>query len=78
MYLSIKDVKPLKDFQLLLKFENNEERLFDMKPFLNDGIFQELTDIHLFNSVKVSFDTIEWSNQADMDPEMLYEKSVPI
>jgi len=25
--------------------------------------------------VKVSYDTIEWPNKVDLDPEVLYEKS---
>lgn len=78
MYLSIVDVKPLKDYQLLLTFENGEKRIFDMKPYLNKGIFKELKDERVFRSVRVSFDSIEWSNQADIDPEVLYEKSFEI
>ena len=72
-YFAIIDVKPLEDYQLLLTFDNGEQRLFDMKPHLNTGIFKELKDKHKFNSVKVNFDTIEWCNKADIDPEMLYE-----
>ena len=75
MYLSVKDVKPNPDYLLHLTFENGEKRCFDMKPYLNTGIFSELKDIDLFNSVKVSFDTIEWSNEADLDPEFLYRGS---
>lgn len=75
MYLSIKDVKPLPDYKLLLTFENDEERVFDMKPYLNVGVFKQLQDVNLFNTVRVSFDTIEWDNEADLCPELLYEKS---
>lgn len=77
MYLSIKEVKPLDEYKLLLTFENDEVRLFDMNPYLEKGMFKELKDKTKFNSVKVSFDTIEWENEADMDPEMLYEDSIP-
>jgi len=75
MYLAVKDVKPLEDYYLLLKFENNEERIFDVKPYLEIGKFQELKDENLFKSVRVSFDTVEWANQLDLDPELLYKKS---
>jgi len=75
MYLAVKEVKPLNNYFLLLKFENNEEKIFDMKPYLEIGKFKELKDKNLFNSVKVSFDSIEWDNQLDLDPEFLYEKS---
>ena len=76
MYLAVKDVKPLNDYNLLLKFENGEERVFDLKPYLNIGKFQELKDEKLFKSVKICFDSIEWENQLDLDPEILYEKSI--
>ena len=75
MYLAVKDVKPLENYRLLLKFENDEEKIFDVKPYLNIGKFQELKDENLFKSVRVSFDSIEWANQLDLDPELLYEKS---
>jgi hypothetical protein len=75
MYLSIIDVKPLEDYKLLLKFENEEEKIFDMKPYLDVGKFQELKDESLFKTVKISFDTVEWANGLDFDPEVLYEKS---
>lgn len=78
MYLSIKDVKALDEYRLLLTFENEEKRIFDMRPFLEKGIFKELQDKNMFNTVKVSFDTIKWANEADMDPEMLYEDSIPV
>jgi hypothetical protein len=73
MYL--KEVKPQDNYLLLLTFENGEKRLFDVKPYLHLGIFQELKDERLFKTVRKSFDTIEWENEADFDPEFLYEKS---
>ena len=46
------------------------------------GIFSEsaasLKDTAIFNSVHVSFDTLEWSNGADLCPEVLYSDSKTI
>jgi hypothetical protein len=78
MYLAVTNVTPIDNYNLILTFENGEKRQFDMNPFLNQGIFKELRDISKFNSVKVSFDTIEWENAADLDPEILYHSSVKI
>ena len=77
MYLAVKDVKPIDNYKLLLTFNDKSVKLFDMKPFLEKGIFKELRDEALFKTVRVSFDSIEWSNGADVDPETLYEDSVP-
>ncbi|WP_414733475.1 DUF2442 domain-containing protein [Acetobacterium carbinolicum] len=75
MYLAVINVEPLKDYKLLLTFENGEKRIFDVSPYLDKGIFQELKDEEKFKTVRVSFDSIEWCNQADLDPEFLFEKS---
>jgi hypothetical protein len=76
MYYAIIDVKPLENYLLLLTFINGEKRKFDMKPYLDTGIFKELKDVSIFNTVKTCFDTIEWENKADFDPEVLYSKSI--
>ena len=76
MYLAVKEVKPIDNYKLIVTFENNEVKIFDMIPYLDKGIFQELKDENLFKAVKVSFDSIEWPNEADIDPETLYEDSI--
>ncbi len=77
-YFAVKQVKPIEDYQLILTFSNGEKRMFDMKPYLKKGIFRELRDVSLFNTAHVSFDTVEWDNEADFDPEALYHYSKKI
>lgn len=76
MYASVTSVKPLDNYKLLLEFVNKEKRIFDVAPYLNTGKFTELRDLSLFNSVTIKFDSIEWANHLDIDPEFLYEKSI--
>lgn len=78
MYLAVKDVQPQSDYQLLLTFENGEKRQFDVKPYLHLEIFKALKEERIFKTVRKSFDTIEWSNEADFDPEFLYENSIKV
>jgi hypothetical protein len=78
MYLAVKDVAVGNNYQLILTFENGEIRQLDMNPYLDKGIFKELRDLSIFNTVKVSFDTIEWANKADLDPEFIYNYSVQV
>lgn len=73
--LAVNKVKPLDDYKLLLVFDNQEQKIFDMKPYLEHGIFAQLTNQELFKTVKVCFDTVEWANGADLCPEVLYEES---
>ncbi len=75
MYLSVKNVQALDDYKLIVTFENNEKRILDMVPYLEIGKFSELKNKSLFSSVRVQFDSIEWANHMDLDPEFIYQKS---
>ena len=68
-------VKPLPSYKLLLAFKNGENRIFDVTPYLSLGVFAELKDVSLFNAVRISFDTVEWPNGADLCPDLLYADS---
>jgi hypothetical protein len=72
----VKDVKPNEDFTLTLEFTNNEIRVFDVKPYLNIGIFQELKDINLFKTVHPFLGSIQWKNGQDLCPDTLYLDSI--
>lgn len=74
----IKSVTPNPDYTLTLVFTNGEVKLFDVKPYLSIGIFQELKDISLFNSVRPFFGSVQWKNGQDFCPDTLYIESVPI
>jgi hypothetical protein len=78
MYLSVDKVKALDSYELELTFENKEIRIFDVKPYLDTGVFRRLKDMSFFKMVKISFDTIEWPGGIDLDPEVLYEKGRPV
>ena len=70
------NVKPEKNFSLLLTFGNGEVKRFDVKPYLEIGIFNELKDIGLFNSVKPFLGSIQWANGVDLCPDTLYLESI--
>ena len=70
-------VKPDKDYMLRLTFSNREVKMFDMKPFLETGIFSELKDSSLFNSVRPFLGSIQWQNGQDLCPDTLYLGSRP-
>jgi len=75
MYKGVTDVEATDDYKLFLWFDNKEKRVFDVSTILSFGRFSELKDLSLFKSVRVSFDTVEWDNGLDLDPEYLYRKS---
>ncbi len=70
-------VDPLNNYMLLLKFDNGEERVFDVKPYLNDRFFAPLKSIAIFNTVKTNGLTVEWVGGIDICPDELYCNSIP-
>ena len=69
-------VKVLEDYNLELTFDNNIVKIKDMKPHLNEGVFQVLKNKEIFNSVKIRFGTISWNEEIDLCADYLYETSV--
>jgi len=70
------EVKPLENHKLLLKFDNNEQRIFDVEPYLTDSYFAPLRNLIIFNTVKVNPISIEWAGGIDICPDELYYNSV--
>ena len=68
----IKKIQPLDNYCLMIWFENGEQKIFDVKPYLNKGVFSKLKDLSLFASVRVIAGSIEWSNGLDLSYDTLY------
>jgi len=74
MYPAVVKVAPNKDFILTVEFDNDEEGVLDMKPYLDFGVFRRIEDYAQFRRVRVAFDTAEWHGGVDLDPEFVYAK----
>jgi hypothetical protein len=74
----IKSVRALDDYQLALEFENEEQRIFDMKPYLNRGIFVRLRNPALFQAARVVAGSVEWPTGLDLSYDTLYLESQPV
>ena len=72
------DVKPLKEYQIEIKFDNGEIKILDVKPYFKFKIFKELKEENKFATVKISGLSIEWENGADICPDELYNNSKKI
>ena len=71
------DVLPLKDYHLLVTFDNQERRVFDVNPYIKGSWFGQLRDLDTFNRVYIGGLSIEWPDGQDICPDILYEDSVP-
>ena len=74
----VKQVTPLPDYMLRLKFTNDEVRIYDVKPLLEKGVFRDLRDESMFRSAHLWHGTVQWSGGQDICPDTLYEESVPL
>ena len=72
------DVKVLDNYELEITFSNNQKRKFDVKPYFKFKQFEEIKDIKVFRTVKISGLSIEWINGADICPDELYNNSTII
>ena len=72
----VKKVTPNTNYTVRLIFDNGEEGIFDVKTYLDKGVFKELKDLHVFNSVKPVMGTIQWKNGQDFCPDTLYIESM--
>lgn len=78
MLLDVIRVEPQTDNTLLLLFENQQKRLFDMKPYLDKKPFTKLKNIQLFMKATVAYGTVIWPGNIDIAPETLWDYSKPI
>ncbi|TAN70899.1 MAG: DUF2442 domain-containing protein [Methylobacter sp.] len=78
MLLDVIAVETLPDYRLLLTFENNEQKCFDMKPYLNATVFQPLKNPGFFKLARIDYGTVTWPNEIDIAPETLYELSLAL
>jgi len=74
----VQQVKPNPDYTITITFTNGEVKIFDVKPYLNKGIFQALKDRQIFNSVKPVLGSVQWIDGQDFCPDMLYLDSIPV
>ena len=83
-------VKPCNDYSLILTFDNEEVKKYEMINELY-GIFEVLKDINKFKMVFINEvgniawniddnvdSSIHWENQIDLCKDMLYLESVPL
>ena len=78
MLLDVIYIEAKADFSLLLQFENGEKRRFDMLNYLDQKPWIRLKSSDRFFGAFVQNGTVTWPGNIDIDPETLYELSVPV
>ncbi len=78
MYWDAKTVKPMTDYCIYVEIEDGRKGIFDLKPYLERGVFRELKDLHYFNRVGIQFGAVTWPNEQDIAPETLLAEMTPL
>ncbi len=74
----ILSVKANSKYQLELGFENGEQRIFDLSPYLKRGVFTRLQNLALFQMARVVAGSVEWPGEIDLSYDTLYLESRPV
>lgn len=72
------EVKALENFLLYIKFQNGEEKIYDMKEMLKFDYYKNLREKENFKTVNVFGVTLKWSTGEDIAPEKIYFNSIPL
>lgn len=73
----ISRVEALPNHHMRLWFENSEIRVFDVRPYLERGVFKQLKSWPAFSQAHVSAGSVEWPCGVDLSYDTLYLESVP-
>jgi hypothetical protein len=61
---------------LEITFSNDEVGVYDCRPLLDFGVFQELRDEACFRQARVEGGTVAWPHEQDICPDTLYLDSI--
>jgi len=74
----VEHVRPLDDHRLEVTFENGERRVFDVKPYLQRGVFVRMQNRAVFQAARVVAGSVEWPGGLDLSYDTLYLESQPM
>jgi hypothetical protein len=71
MIPDVTDFEILPDHKIRITLSNGNKGIFDVKPYLDRGIFKELKDYKYFRRATIQYGTIMWPNEQDFSPETI-------
>ena len=74
----IKEARVIDNYNIHIHFENGEQKIFDLKPYLDYPVFLPLKRLEQLNDFKIVDGTIEWDCGADLSPDTFYHESKPV
>ena len=65
-------VVPIDNYISTVKFDNGEEKKFDVKPYIKGDWYGQLMDVSYFKAVTTDGYTVVWPDGQDICPDELY------
>jgi len=69
--LKVIKVNANNDYTLSVELSDGRSGTFDVKPYLEKGVFKELKDKNYFKQVKPFFCGIAWPNEQDLSADTI-------
>ena len=63
--------EPIENYKLRILLSNGKKGIFDVSPYLDKGVFQELKEQQYFRSVKVAYGGVMWPHEQDFSAETI-------
>jgi Protein of unknown function (DUF2442) len=74
----VKRFLPMDDYRLEVVFENDERRMFEVKPYLQRCVFVHLQNRAVFRAARVVAGSVEWPGGVDLSYDALYLEGQPV
>jgi hypothetical protein len=80
MSIKVISVKANNDYSVTILFDNGQKKRYDVRPLLDEGVFQMLREPAYFRRVKVipGFGGIEWPDGQDIAPDELEQNGISV
>jgi hypothetical protein len=71
-------LETLSDYRILVELKDGRKGIFDVKPYLNHGIFRELQNPSYFSQATILLGAVTWPHEQDIAPETLLAELSPV
>ncbi len=76
--MKIINVKPMKDYNLIVSFDDGRIIKYDVKPLLESKVFSPLKDMMFFKLVKPTWCGIEWTDDIDICADSIINDGIRV
>jgi len=75
-YEMLTDAKAIDDHRVFVTFEGGQTGLFDCSGYFGKPYWRKLSDPAFFKCAHVSYGTLTWPEDIDIEPEEVWEDAV--